>query len=30
MRLNGWKTRAVIDFYANDLTEQRGPTPKRG
>jgi integrase/recombinase XerD len=29
MRLNGWKTRAMVDRYANDLAEQRALDAKR-
>jgi hypothetical protein len=29
IRLNGWKTRAMVDRYANDLAEQRALDAKR-
>ena len=29
MRLNGWKTRAMIDRYTNDLAEERALQAKK-
>jgi integrase len=29
MRLNGWKTRAMVDRYAEDLADQRALDAKR-
>ncbi len=29
MRLNGWKTRAMVDRYAEDLADQRALEAKR-